>query len=200
MLSPLYSVLPPVLERAFLGFCVVLSHRQLALTALLNEIAAIPEESVPDRIVLVLDGFHALDAPPIDHMLTFLLEHLPAQLHLVLVTREDPRLPLALLRARGQMTELRAAELRFRPDEAAAFLNRAMGLQLLPEEVAALERRTEGWIAGRQLAALALQGSVSARGPEGAAAFIDSFRGSIRFVLDYLTKTGQESPPASAVG
>ena len=123
------------------------------LTALLNEIA-----TIPDNFVLVLDDYHVIDAKPVDHALTFLLEHLPPQMHLVIATREDPQLPLARLRARGQLTELRAADLRFTPSEAAGFLNQVMGLNLSAEDIAALETRTEGWIAGLQLAAISLQG------------------------------------------
>ena len=96
------------------------------LTALLNEIAAIP-----DKFVLVLDDYHLIDAKPVDDALTFLLEHLPTQMHLVITTREDPQLPLARLRARDQLTELRASDLRFTPSEAAGFLNQAMGLKSL---------------------------------------------------------------------
>ena len=123
------------------------------LTALINEIAAIPES-----FVLVLDDYHVLDAKPIDRALAFLLEHLPPQMHLVIATREDPPLPLARLRARGQLTELRAAELRFTSGEAAEFLNRTMGLGLSADDVTALETRTEGWIAGLQLAAIVAAG------------------------------------------
>lgn len=148
------------------------------LTALLNEITA-----VPDNFILVLDDYHVLDVPAIDEALTFLLDHLPPQMHLVITTREDPNLPLARYRARGQLTELRAADLRFTPAETAAFLNEAMGLNLLAAEITALETRTEGWIAGLQLAALALQGQ-----RDDAARFIQSFSGSHRFVLDYLVE------------
>src|SRR5512137_1165886 len=147
------------------------------LTALLNEITAIP-----DHFVLVLDDYHVLDAKPVDEALSFLLEHLPPHMHLVITTREDPHLPLARLRARGQLTELRAADLRFTPGEAAEFLNRAMSLNLSAENVAALETRTEGWIAGLQLAALALQAVSSyGSGPQGdqaASGFIRSFTGT----------------------
>ena len=123
------------------------------LTALLNEIA-----TLPDPFVLVLDDYHVIDAQPVDQALTFLLEHLPPQMHLVIATREDPPLPLARLRARDQLTELRAADLRFTPAEAAGFLNQVMGLNLSADDIAALETRTEGWIAGLQLAALSMQG------------------------------------------
>ncbi len=145
------------------------------LTALLNEITAIP-----DQVVLVLDDYHAVDAKPVDNALTFLLEHLPPQMHLVMATREDPHLPLARLRARGQLTELRAADLRFTPAEAAQFLNEMMSLNLSADNIAALETRTEGWIAGLQLAALSM------RGQQDVSGFINSFTGSHHFVLDYL--------------
>ena len=145
------------------------------LTALLNDIAA-----VPGQFVLVLDDYHVVDSPPVDQALTFLLDHLPPQLHLVIATREDPQVPLARLRARGQLAELRVADLRFTHVEAAEFLNRVMGLNLAAADIAVLEARTEGWVAGLQLAALSL------RGHHDAAGFIRSFTGTHRFVLDYL--------------
>jgi len=154
------------------------------LTALLNEIA-----SVPDDLVLFLDDYHVIDSKPVDDSLTFLLEHLPPQMHLVIATREDPALPLARLRARGQLAELRAADLRFTAAEAAEFLNRAMGLNLSAEDISALETRTEGWIAGLQLAAISMQGH------EDAASFVKSFTGSHRFVLDYLVEEVLERQP-----
>jgi LuxR family maltose regulon positive regulatory protein len=116
-------------------------------------------------------------------------------MHLVIATREDPHLPLARLRARGQLTELRAADLRFTPAEAAEFLNRVMGLNLLAEDIAALETRTEGWIAGLQLAALALQGTLSMQGREDIAGFLQAFTGSHRFVLDYLVEEVLQRQP-----
>ncbi len=145
------------------------------LTALLNEITAIP-----DHFVLVLDDYHVIDAKPVDEALTFLLEHLPPHMHLVIATREDPHLPLARLRAGGQLTELRAADLRFTPSEAAEFLNQVMNLNLSIGDITALETRTEGWIAGLQLAAISMQGH------QDATSFIQSFTGSHHFVLDYL--------------
>jgi LuxR family maltose regulon positive regulatory protein len=145
------------------------------LTALLNEIT-----TIPDHFILVLDDYHLIDAKPVDYALTFLLEHLPPQMHLVITTREDPHLPLARLRARSQLTELRATDLRFTPSEAAEFLNQMMGLNLSEEDIAALETRTEGWIAGLQLAAISMQGH------QDATSFIQSFTGSHHFVLDYL--------------
>jgi LuxR family transcriptional regulator, maltose regulon positive regulatory protein len=156
------------------------------LTALLNEIAAIPE-----TFTIVLDDYHIIDAKPVEDALAFLLEHLPPCMHLVIATREDPRLPLARLRARGQMAELRAADLRFTPAETTEFLNRKMGLGLAAEDIAALETRTEGWIAGLQLAA------ISMRGHDDASGFIRSFTGSHGFVLDYLVEEVLERQPES---
>src|SRR6202049_3349976 len=147
------------------------------LTALLNEIT-----TLPDNFVLVLDDYHVSDAKPCDMALTFLVEHLPPQMHLVIATREDPQLPLARLRARGHLTELRVTDLRFTPSEAAAFLNQVMGLTLSAQDIVALERRTEGWIAGLQFAALAMQGR------QDLTSFITSFTGSHHFVLDYLVE------------
>ncbi|HEX9384722.1 MAG TPA: tetratricopeptide repeat protein [Anaerolineales bacterium] len=154
------------------------------LTALLNEIT-----TGSNNCILVLDDYHMIDAKPVDNALTFLLEHLPPQMHLIITTREDPQLPLARLRVRNQLTELRAADLRFTPSEAAEFLNHAMGLNLSAENIAALEARTEGWIAGLQLAALSMQGQ------KDTASFIQSFTGSHHFVLDYLLEEvlGQQS-------
>src|SRR5205807_1392951 len=154
------------------------------LTALLNDIT-----TILDDFVLVLDDYHVIDAKPVDQALTFLLEHLPPHMHLVIATREDPALPLARLRARGQLTELRVIDLRFTHAEAAGFLNQVMGLNLSAQDIAALETRTEGWIAGLQLAAISLQGH------EDAASFIRSFTGSHHFVLDYLVEEvlGQQS-------
>ncbi len=159
------------------------------LTALLNEIT-----TLPDQFVLVLDDYHVLDAKPVDLALTFLVEHLPPQMHLVIATREDPLLPLARLRARGELTELRAADLRFTPSEAAEFLNSVMGLNLSPGNIAALEDRTEGWIAGLQLAALSM------RGREDIPEFIRAFTGDHRYILDYLVEevlTRQPEPVRS---
>ena len=156
------------------------------LTTLLNEIAAIP-----DNFILVLDDYHLIDSKPVDKALTFLLDHLPPQMHLVIASREDPQLPLARLRARGQLTELRASDLRFSPAEAAEFLNRMMGLNLRDAVIAALEARTEGWIAGLQLAALSMKGR------EDIASFIQSFTGSHRFVLDYLLEEVLDRQPVA---
>ncbi len=143
-----------------------------------------------ENFALVLDDYHVIEAPPIHRALTFLLEHLPPEMHLIIATRADPPLPLARLRARGQLTELRAAELRFRADEADAFLEQVMGLHLTPQDVATLQTRTEGWIAGLQLAALSLQGRTTV------SAFLPAFTGSHRFVLDYLSEEVISRQPA----
>ena len=147
------------------------------LTSLLNEISALPSD-----LILVLDDYHLLDSKAVDAALTFLVEHQPPQLRLLIASREDPPLPLARLRVRNQLTELRTADLRFTPAEAAEFLNRMMGLNLSEVDIAALEARTEGWIAGLQLAALSMQGQSDPAG------FIKSFTGSHRFILDYLVE------------
>ncbi|MGB9591301.1 MAG: LuxR family transcriptional regulator, partial [Candidatus Kryptoniota bacterium] len=154
------------------------------LTSLLNNITAFSE-----GLILVLDDYHLIDSHAVNEALAFLAQHLPVQIHLVILTREDPPLPLARLRACGQLTELRAADLRFTSGEAAEFLNRAMGLNLSAGEIAALETRTEGWIAGLQMAAISMQGISDASG------FIQSFTGSNRFVLDYLMEEVLERQP-----
>ena len=124
------------------------------LTALLNEITTVPE-----NFTLVLDDYHVIDAEPVYNALAFLLDHMPPQMHLVITSRKDPDLPLPRLRVRGQLTELRVKDLRFNHSEAAGFLNQVMGLNLSAEDIAALETRTEGWVAGLQLAALSMAGA-----------------------------------------
>src|SRR3954452_7534453 len=160
------------------------SPAESMLTALLNDIT-----TMPDAFMLVLDDYHLIDARAVDAALTFLLEHLPPHAHLVIATREDPPLPLARFRARGQLTELRATDLRFTSSEAAAFLNHVMGLRLSTDDIAALEARTEGWIAGLQLAALSMHGR------SDTARFIQAFTGSHRFVLDYLVEEVLQHQP-----
>src|SRR6266550_2279472 len=154
------------------------------LTALLNEIT-----TLPDHFVLVLDDYHVIDAKPVDIALTYLVEHLPPQMHLVIATREDPQLPLARFRARSHLTELRAADLRFTASEAAAFLNQVMGLSLSAADIAALKDHTEGWIAGLQLAALSMQGHQDVPG------FIRAFAGDHRYIVDYLVEEVLQRQP-----
>jgi LuxR family maltose regulon positive regulatory protein len=145
------------------------------LTSLINDVSAIQ-----NAVIFIFDDYHLIECQLIHDALVFLLERLPSQMHLVIATREDPQLPLARLRARSQLNELRAVDLRFTSHEAGEFLNQVMGLALSLEEITALETRTEGWIAGLQLAALSMQGK------EDTNALIKSFTGSHRFVLDYL--------------
>src|SRR6266542_5177005 len=146
------------------------------LTILVNDLARVPHECI-----LVLDDYHVLEGPPVHQVVSFLLDHLPPELQLMIATREDPPLPLARLRARRQVAELRAYQLRFAADEAAAFLTEVMGLPLSAADAAALEAHTEGWIAGLQLAALAMRDRADYTG------FIAAFTGSNRFIVDYLT-------------
>lgn len=146
--------------------------------ALVRQLAAHSEP-----LVLVLDDYHAIEAPAIHASLAFLLDHMPPNVRVILSTRADPPLPLPRLRARAELAELRAADLRFLPSETATFLGDVMGLQLPADQLQALETRTEGWVAGLQLAALSLQSRVDA---QGRAAFVVAFSGSHRFVLDYL--------------
>jgi LuxR family transcriptional regulator, maltose regulon positive regulatory protein len=154
------------------------------LSTLINEIAAFSE-----NFSIVLDDYHLIKTQSIHEALTFLLDHLPPYMHIILTTRADPALPIARLRARNQMTELRADDLRFTSDEAAAFLNEVMRLKLTGEDIAALESRTEGWIAGLQLAALSMQGHNDVSG------FIQAFSGSHRHVLTYLAEEVLERCP-----
>ena len=156
------------------------------LITLLNEITAVME-----NFILVLDDYHMLDSKAVDDALTFLLEHLPVQMHIVITTREDPNLPIARLRVRSQLTELRAADLRFTPSETAEFLSQAMDLNLSLEEISALETRTEGWIAGLQLAVLSMQGQQDVHG------FIQGFAGDHRYIVDYLVEEVLKRQPES---
>lgn len=151
-------------------------------TILINALSQLPmSQDVAHRpYVLVLDDYHLIHAPAIHDTLTFLVEHSPSQLHVLVTSRVDPPLPLTVWRARGQLTEMRAADLRFTAVEATQFLNETMGLVLTPEDGEALELRTEGWVAGLQLAALAL------RGRTDGATFLAQFTGGHRYILGYL--------------
>lgn len=145
------------------------------VTTLLNEIVAIPQQ-----FILAIDDYHLIQTPAIHQQLAFVIEHQPPNMHLVIVSREDPPLPLPRLRVRNQITEIRQNDLRFTTQEIARFLKNVMGLDIPPEDVYALELRTEGWIAGLQLAALSMQGRDDVHG------FVQEFTGSNRYVLDYL--------------
>ena len=173
------------------------------LTELLNRVSVLPE-----HVLLIIDDYHLITADTVHQALSFMVNHLPDTMHIVLATRADPPLQLSRLRARGQLIELRQNDLRFSAEEAAAFLNNAMSLSLSAKDVAALERRTEGWIAGLQMAALALGsqhgqperparqgprvgpdiGQATRRSSAELAAFVKAFTGSHRFILDYLVE------------
>ena len=157
---------------------------ETVLIALINAISLIP-----DPFILIFDDYQVIETPEVHDALAFLLEHLPPRLHIVLVSRVDPQLPLSRLRARDQLTELRASDLRFTATEAADFLNRSMGLTLTGEDIQALEERTEGWIAGLQLAAISLRGQVNT------SRLIQAFTGSHRLVLDYLIEEVLDRQP-----
>lgn len=146
-------------------------------------------EAVEGDVILVLDDYHLIDTPAVQDGLAFLIDHLPSRVQFVMGTRADPRLPLARLRARGDLVEIRAADLRFTAEESVAYLTGSMGLALTVQEVAALEGRTEGWIVALQLAALSLQGR------EDAAGFIENFAGDDRFVVDYLVEEVLQRQP-----
>jgi LuxR family maltose regulon positive regulatory protein len=150
---------------------------ETVLAAVLNELSVVPNE-----VDLVLDDYHLVDGPDVRVGMTFLLEHLPPQIHLVISSRADPALPLARLRARGELVEVRAADLRFTPDEVASYLNDVIGLDLAAQDIAALEGRTEGWIAALQLAALSMQGR------KDIGDFIAGFAGDDRYIVDYLVE------------
>ena len=160
---------------------------ETVLTILLNDLGTWASRSATDTgvapgIVLVLEDYHLITTPEIHQSLSFLLDHLPPTLHLVMTTRADPPLPLARLRASGQLSEIRATDLRFTAAETALFLNERMGLHLSPDDVQLLASRTEGWIAGLQLAALSMYGR------NDKASFLHSFSGDHRYILNYLTE------------
>ena len=184
-ISALQTIAPKVGEEVLL----VLQSPQpppveTILINLLNEII-----SIPHNFIFVLDDYHLTDSKAVDNALTFLIEHQPPQMHLVITTREDPNLPLARLRVRDQLTELRAADLRFTSSEAAEFLNQVMDLHLSTEDIAALEDRTEGWIAGLQLAALSM------RDNQDVHRFIQAFAGDNRYIVDYLIEEVLQRQP-----
>ena len=170
VLGSLLSPQPPAIE-AVVG-------------ALINELAGAPRE-----ITVVLDDYHLITAEPVHEAVSFLIEHMPRNVHLVILSRTDPPLPLPRLRARDQLVEIGAAELRFTAEEASAFLKEVMGLALSAEDVATLEEITEGWAVALQLAALSMQGR------ESVSSFAEAFSGSNRHVLDFLAEEVLERQP-----
>ena len=159
------------------------------LATLLNDIADCDADSPPrQRRVLVLDDYHLISELKIHQALDFLIDHIPPCMYLVILTRVDPPMPFGRLRVQGQLTEIREADLRFTLEETAAFLNDLMGLALSAEDIRNLERRTEGWIAGLQLAAIALQSSLTLQERAGKHDVIVAFSGSHRHLIDYLVQ------------
>lgn len=186
ILAAFRTVQPDLGKNTFeLEFSSPQSQIDLVLTSLINQIAGLP-----DPLLLILDDYQVIDSSPIQEGMTFLLDHMPAQLHLVIASRADPSWPLARWRSGGQLLEIRAADLRFSPQEAADFLNNTMGLGLSAGDITALEERTEGWVAGLQMAALSLQSR------ENTQEFIDAFTGSNRYIFDYLAEEVLERQPA----
>jgi LuxR family maltose regulon positive regulatory protein len=155
----------------------------IELTEIVNEVVRAADDSPATQWILVFDDYHTIETPDVHEAMAFLLDHLPNRLHLVMATRSDPPMSLARLRSRGQLTEVRAADLRFTPPEVLEFFNSVMELDLSDDDARALEERTEGWVAGLQLAALSLRGM---REHEEVTRFIEAFTGSNRFVIDYL--------------
>ncbi|MEW5871225.1 MAG: LuxR C-terminal-related transcriptional regulator [Chloroflexota bacterium] len=167
------------------------SAAESGLVTLLNDI-----DQAGRSLILVFDDYHLIRAAEIQRAVQFLLENRPPQLHLVISTRQDPSLHLSRWRARGQLSELHAPDLRFTPEEAASFLNQTLALQLSPQAIAAIEARTEGWAAGLQLAALALQESLSLQPAQDPQSFLAAFSGDDRHVMDYLVEEVLGQQPA----
>jgi len=159
---------------------------KVILTSLINELT----ETFQVPFILVLDDYHVISSPTVHEALIFLVENIPPQMHLVILTREDPPLPLARLRAQQQLTEIRAADLRFSLEETTAFLNQVMGLDLTTGQIKTLENRTEGWIAGLQLTAISMSGQ------DDKASFIRTFASNNRFIFDYLIDEVLEGLPS----
>jgi len=178
------SVAPGVGESALLLLQSPQPPMEAVVATLLNELSAVSND-----IILIVDDYHVIDAPQVQGGMAFLLDHQPPQIHLVIAGRADPALPLARLRGRGELVEIRATDLRFTPDEAAAYLNGVMGLALTAQDVTTLEGRTEGWIAALQLAALSMQGR------DDVAGFIAGFAGDDRYIVDYLAEEVLQRQP-----
>lgn len=184
LVAALRTVAPEVGAAALALLESASSPAEALVATLVNDLSGLSGE-----VVLVLDDYHVIDSPEIQNGVVFLVEHLPPHVRLVIAARADPPLPLARLRSRGQLVELRAADLRFTPEEAGRYLTSAMGLTLTSDDVAALDARTEGWIAALQLAALSL------RGHDDAAGFIAGFAGDDRYVVDYLVEEVLQRQP-----
>jgi LuxR family maltose regulon positive regulatory protein len=192
LVAALQPVAPPLRQAMALLHSPQSPSTETILTAVINAIAG-----ADSHFILALDDYHAVRAQAAHAALAFLIEHQPPNLHLVVATRADPPLPAARLRARGQLVELHQSDLRFTAQEAAEFLSRKMGLGLSNEEVATLATRTEGWIAGLHMAALALQLVSAPDSVTGVEQFIRHFSGSNRFILDYLAEEVLHRQPAA---
>ena len=186
VLAALESAVPGLGTNARALLDSVSTPPDAVLATLVNELRGVDRD-----VVLVLDDFHVIDHHDIQEGVTYLLDHLPERAHVVITSRADPPLPLARLRVRGELVEIRAADLRFTAEEAVAYLNGAMGLELTAADIATLEARTEGWIAALQLAALSMQGR------EDVANFIAGFAGDDRFIVDYLAGEVLQRQPES---
>ena len=186
VLSALDRAVPGVGRAALAQLQAAGGSPDAALATLLNELASVRKD-----VLLVLDDLHVVEDVGIHQQLMFVLDHLPPRAHVMAGTRSDPPMPLARLRAKGALVEIRAADLRFTPDEAGAYLTQSMGLPLSDANVAALEARTEGWIAALQLAALSMQGREDLTG------FIERFAGDDRYIVDYLVEEVLTRQPAS---
>ncbi len=189
--AALKSLMPceaPTAEEPVPAWDVAARDPETVLTTLINRL-----NTLSGDCVLVLDDYHLITAQPVHTMLTFLLNHLPRTVHLVIASRADPPLPVARLRGRGQLTELRQADLRFTVDEAVEFLQRVAGLSLTADDAATLNARAEGWVAGLQMAAISMQGRDDA--PGRVAGFIRALSGSNRYILDYLVEEVIERQP-----
>jgi LuxR family maltose regulon positive regulatory protein len=184
VVTSLQSAVPGVGARALELIASPPLATELVLTALVNDLAAVPKE-----LWLVLDDYHTVDSHAVGTGMAYFLEHLPPHVHVVVSTRSDPGLPLSRWRVRGELVEIRAADLRFTPDETAAYLNDVAGLDLAAGQVSTLDQRTEGWIAALQLAVLSL------RGREDAAGFIERFAGDDRYIVDYLVEEVLQHQP-----
>ena len=185
VLAALDQVQPGVAEHAR---HLLISQSQTSLEsvvdALVNSCA-----DLPDHFALVLDDYHVIESAAVHEAVSHLVEHMPPQMHLIITTRSDPALPLTRVRARGELAEIRARDLRFTREESAAFLEAVMGLRLTQEQLALLDERTEGWVTGLQLAALSMQGTADLDG------FVTAFAGSHQYILDYLLEEVLQQQP-----
>jgi len=188
-LAALHKIVPEIrIEMLDLLQGTQLSQFDVLMNFLINETAGYTAAAAAEPI-LVLDDFHVISAQPVLDMLAYFIEHMPPAMHIILLSRADPPLPLSRLRARNQLLEIRVEQLRFTAEEIRVFLNEVMGLELVAADLAALQTRTEGWIAGLQLAALSMQGCSDIH------SFVSAFTGSHAYIMDYLTEEVLKTQP-----